>query len=232
MHGTPAAAGGVPPWTRSRTIRVLFATLSVAGIIGASAGTACREAGRQPQGKSSRLQADAALREQVRTLGQTAEQEGVRTLRQKAEQGDADAQYSLGVSYRDGKGVDRDYAQAVTWWRKAAGQGHASAQAALGFMYASGQGISKDDAQAVEWYRRAADQGIARAQFNLGVMYSRGQGILQDYIEAHKWMNLAAAVPESAAARDRLAQQMTPAQIAEAERRAYEWRAAFEIRQK
>jgi hypothetical protein len=98
-------------------------------------------------------------------------------------------------------------------------------------MYASGQGISKDYAQAVQWYRRAADQGIARAQFNLGVMYSRGQGVLQDYIEAHKWMNLAAAVPESAAARDRLAQDMTPAQIAEAERRSQEWTAAFENRQ-
>ena len=231
MQDTPAAAGGVPFWTRSSTIRVLFATLSVVGIIAASAGTACKGAGQLPQGKRARLQMSAALREQLTALGQTAEQEGVRTFRQKAEQGDADAQYSLGVSYREGKGVDRDYAQAVAWWRKAAGRGHASAQGALGFMYASGQGISKDYAQAVQWYRRAADQGIARAQFNLGVMYSRGQGVLQDDIEAHKWRNLAAAVPESAAARDRLAQDMTPAQIAEAERRSQEWTAAFENRQ-
>jgi hypothetical protein len=97
-------------------------------------------------------------------------------------------------------------------------------------MYANGQGVSEDAAQAVVWYRKAADQGVARAQFNLGVMYGRGQGVSQDYIEAHKWMTLAAALEESAAARDRLAQQMTPAQIAEAQRRAQEWTAAFEKR--
>jgi hypothetical protein len=156
----------------------------------------------------------------------------VQQLRRKAELGDADAQYSLGVSYREGKGVDRDYAQAVVCWRRSAGQGHASAQSALGFMYASGQGISKDDARAVEWYRRAAEQGIARAQFNLGVLYGQGQGVAQDHVEAYKWMSLAAALEESAAARDRLAQQMTAAQIAEAERRAREWTAAFEKRKK
>ena len=63
-------------------------------------------------------------------------------------------------------------------------------------------------------------------------MYGKGQGVSQDYIEAHKWMNLAATLEESAAARDRLAQKMTPAQIAEAERRAQEWTAAFEKRKK
>jgi hypothetical protein len=165
-------------------------------------------------------------------LRQTAEQRDVHALHRKAERGDAEAQYSLGVSYREGKGVPRDYAQAATWWRTSAAQGHARAQSALGFMYANGQGVAKDDERAVEWYRKAADQGVARAQFNLGVMYGTGQGVSQDYVEAHKWMNLAATLEESAAARDRLAQQMTPAQIADAERRAQEWTAAFEKRKK
>ncbi len=172
------------------------------------------------------------LREQLTTLGRTAEQEGLQKLRQKARQGDTDAQYSLGVSYREGKGVDRDYAQAVTWWRRSAGQGHARAQSALGFMYANGQGVSEDYAQAVEWYRRAVEQGIARAQFNLGALYGQGQGVAQDHVEAYKWMSLAARLEESAAARDRLAQQMTPAQIAEAQRRTQEWTAAIQMRKK
>ena len=232
MRNTPATAGGVPPRTRSRTIRVRLATLSVVGIIAVSAGTSCRGAEQPPQRKQSRLQASAALREQLKSLGQAAEQGDARTFRRKAEQGDAGAQFSLGVSYREGKGVPRDYAQAVAWWRKAGGQGHASAQSALGFMYANGQGVSKDDARAVEWYRKAADQGVIRAQFNLGVMYGTGQGVPQDYIEAYKWMTLAASLEESAAARDRLAQQMTPAQITEAQRRAQAWTAAFEKRKK
>ena len=232
MRDTPATAGGVPLWTPSRTIGVRLATLSVAAIIAASAGTACREAGRRPQGEQSRLQAHAALREQVGILGRTAEQGDVRALRQKANHGDVEAQYNLGVACREGKGVPRDYAQAVAWWRKAGGQGHASAQSALGFMYANGEGVSKDDARAVEWYRKAADQGVVRAQFNLGVMYGTGQGVSQDYIEAYKWMTLAATLEESAAARDRLVQHMTPAQIAEAQRRAQAWTAAFEKRKK
>jgi TPR repeat protein len=211
---------------------VLLGTLSVAGIIATTAGTGCEDAPRTPQGTRAALQESVRLREQLRMLDRTEEREVAQELRRTAELGDADAQYRLGVSYRDGKGVDRDCAQAVAWWRKAAGQGHARAQSALGFMYANGQGISRDYAQAVAWYRRAAEQGVARAQFNLGVMYSRGRGVARDDVEAYKWMSLAAPLEESAAARDRLAQDMTPAQIAEAERRAQEWTAAFKKRNK
>ena len=232
MPDTPAADGGVPLWTRSRTSRVLLATLSVVGIIATTAGTGCRNAPRTPRETQAALQESVRLREQLTTLGRTAEQEGLQKRRQKARQGDTDAQYSLGVSYREGKGVDRDYAQAVTWWRRSAGQGHARAQSALGFMYANGQGVSEDYAQAVEWYRRAVGQGIARAQFNLGALYGQGQGVAQDHVEAYKWMSLAARLEESAAARDRLAQQMTPAQIAEAQRRTQEWTAAIQMRKK
>jgi TPR repeat protein len=45
-----------------------------------------------------------------------------------AEQGDALAQYYLGVMYDKGKGVTRDAKEAARWYRKAADQGHASAQ--------------------------------------------------------------------------------------------------------
>lgn len=232
MRDAPAATGGVPLWTRSRTSRVYLATLSVVGVIATTAGTGCKDALRTPRETQAALQESVRLREELRMLGRTAEQEGAQELRRQAELGDADAQYSLGVSYREGNGVDRDYGRAVVWWRRSAGQGHASAQSALGFMYANGQGVSKDFAQAVEWYRRAAEQGIARARFNLGVLYANGQGVARDDVEAYKWMSLAAALEEAAAARDRLARQMTPARIAEAERRAREWTEAFENRQK
>jgi hypothetical protein len=58
----------------------------------------------------------------------------------------------------------------------------------------------------------------------------------QDYVEAHKWCNLAAARASAeiqkacADARDALAKQMTPQQLAEAQKRASEWLAAFEKR--
>ncbi len=57
-----------------------------------------------------------------------------------AEQGDANAQYNLGVMYNHARGVPQDYEKAFHWYSKAAEQGHASAQYNLGLMYELGQG--------------------------------------------------------------------------------------------
>ncbi len=98
-------------------------------------------------------------------------------------------------------------------------------------MYENGRGVPQDDAAAVSWYRKAADQGYATAQHSLGVMYMNGQGVPQDLVQAHKWFSLAASratranVRELATKnRDIVAAQMTPKQIAEAQRLAREWK--------
>ena len=57
--------------------------------------------------------------------------EALKQLRLAAEQGDADAQYNLGVMYDNGAGVPENKAEAVKWYRLAAEQGYASAQYAL-----------------------------------------------------------------------------------------------------
>ena len=88
----------------------------------------------------------------------------------RREQGDASAQVALGLMYDSGRGVPRDYAAAMSWYRKAADQHNASAQSALGFMYAVGHGVERDDAAAMAWYRRAANQGDTSAQAALGFM--------------------------------------------------------------
>ena len=110
-----------------------------------------------------------------------------------AEQGDAEAQFHLGVMYESGQGGLRNDAEAIKWYRKAAEQGDAVAQFNLGIMYTKGEGASQNDAQAAHWYRLAADHGLAGAQFNLGMMYAEGQGVSQDYVQAHMWLNLAAS---------------------------------------
>jgi len=124
-----------------------------------------------------------------------------------------------------------DYATALRELRVLAEQGHAGAQFNLGVMYGNGQGVTQDYVQAVKWYRKAAEQGDADAQFNLALMYDNGQGVPQDYVQAHMWLNLAAAgLPpgedrDSAVKnRDIVAKRMTPAQIAEAQRLAREWK--------
>ena len=95
--------------------------------------------------------------------------------------------------YEGGRGVAKDDAEAVKWWRKAAEQGVATCQNKLGVMYGNGRGgLPKDDQQAVEWYSRAAKQGDATAQGNLGKMYETGRGVAKDEAEAAKWYRKAA----------------------------------------
>ena len=120
-------------------------------------------------------------------------QNNLDTVRQAAEQGDATAQFNLGVMYAKGEGVPQDDAEAVQWYRLAAEQGHAEAQGTLGAMYMNGQGVPQDDETAHVW---------------LNVAASRSTGEQRDkYVEA----------------RDAVAERMTRGQLAEAQRRAREW---------
>jgi uncharacterized protein len=163
-------------------------------------------------------------------------QQAVEWYRKAADQGYAIAQNNLGLAYENGQGVARDYQQAVAWFRKAADQGNAAAQANLGWMYVNGQGVAQDYAQAVAWFRKAADQGFAGAQANLGLAYAQGLGVPQDYAQAHMWYNLTASRSSDAAERalaarerDAVAAKMTPAQIAEAQRLAREWKPSSRV---
>ena len=49
--------------------------------------------------------------------------EAVKWYRKAAEQGDAVAQYNLGVMYKKGDGVPQDYVQAHVWFNLAAAKG-------------------------------------------------------------------------------------------------------------
>ncbi len=51
----------------------------------------------------------------------------LRIFRQLAEQGDASAQYNLGLMYHKGLGVTQDYVQAHMWYNLAAAQGQKDA---------------------------------------------------------------------------------------------------------
>ena len=84
-------------------------------------------------------------------------------IRLQAEQGDASAQYNLGVSYANGEGVLKDEAEAVRWYRLSADQGNAFAQYNLGVRYAFGRGVPQDEAEAVRWYRLSASGERLRA---------------------------------------------------------------------
>ncbi|MDB4452447.1 tetratricopeptide repeat protein [Akkermansiaceae bacterium] len=102
-------------------------------------------------------------------------------------------------SYYSGNVIQKDYVEAVKWYRKAAEQGHAIAQYTLGCRYDSGEGVTQDDVEAVKWYRKAAEQGYAIAQNNLGLSYASGEGVTQDDVEAVKWYRKAAEQGDASA---------------------------------
>ncbi len=119
-----------------------------------------------------------------------------------------------------------DYHTAVKEFQLSAERGDVKARYNLGVMYQLGLGVPQVDQEAVRWYRLAAEQGDASAQFKLGLMYGQGEGVPKDYVLAHMWLNLAAAkgMKEAVKGRDFLERLMTPAQLAEAQRLAREWK--------
>ncbi len=153
-------------------------------------------------------------------------EEAAKWFRKAAEQGNAFAQYNLGQLYRTGQGIPQGFSEAARWYRKAAEHGHVLAQYSLGLMHRMGQGVRQDFSEAERWFRKAAEQGHQGAQSNLGVMYGTGTAVSRDYVLAHMWFNLSASSGNKTGRqnRDLLAKQMTPQQIAEAQRLAREWK--------
>lgn len=121
-----------------------------------------------PSFYTSRLQAQEAPRPaggavtDVKTDFKSDAQQ-VEEFRRKALQGDAEAQYNLGCSYRMGIGGLQDYEEAVKWYRLAASQKFAAAEFKLGVSYRLGQGVPQDIVQAYAWSNIAAAHGHQEA---------------------------------------------------------------------
>ena len=88
-------------------------------------------------------------------------------LRPLAEQGDALAQYALGLMYSDGRGVPKNLVEGARWYRLSAEQGDADAQYTLGTMFADGEGVLKDRVSAHMWYNIAGVNSNEHAQNDL-----------------------------------------------------------------
>jgi hypothetical protein len=122
-------------------------------------------------------------------------------LSRQAAQGDAAAQYSLGNMYLDGKGVGKDEAQAIAWWKKAAESGNADAQFSLGYVFSDGVidlHLQRDRAKAQYWWTKAAqglrgkaEQGDLLAVDKLAYMYAYGQGVHMDPVLADVLLHIA-----------------------------------------
>src|SRR5436190_952001 len=123
--------------------------------------------------------------------------EALRWFHVAADQGDAIAQFNLGVIYSEGLGVPQDNAEAAKWYRLAADQGNPQAQYNLGLWYAQGEGGTPDTVLAYMWFN------LAVARFSPSDTRARSL---------------------AANSRDAIAVNMSSEQIAEAQRLAREWK--------
>ena len=117
----------------------------------------------------------------------------VRRYYDLAQQGNADAQYNLGVCYEQGDGVPQDYRQAAFWYTRASQQGNAKAMYNLGVLHYNGTGMPKSKKTAASLFREAAEKGDMYAQYNIGVAYYNGDGVPRDVKRATEWFRKAAS---------------------------------------
>lgn len=150
----------------------------------------------------------------------------------EARHGHARAQYYLGEICEGGVGRPVDLKAAFRWYRESASRGYAPAQLRLARLYRLGLGTEADPAKAFHWQRKAAEQGNVVAQFRLGRHYAQGIGVNPDPVLAYKWWTIAASYgdPDAMAAREALADTLSPEQIAVAAKLAQQWERGFEAR--
>ena len=136
-----------------------------------------------------------------------------------AGQGNAEAQFQLGLMYEQGLGTDADRQTAQRYYQQAAEQQSPQALDALGTLYLKGEGVIQNFKESLRLFQQAAEQGYPQAQHNLGIAYADGKGTFRDPVKAHMWFNLASANghPRAAASRERLASSMAQSEIARAQ---------------
>lgn len=110
-----------------------------------------------------------------------------------AEQGYIDAQFSVGLMYGGGIGVEQNYIKSVEWLSKAAEHAHFEALYYLAMHYEFGEGVEQNPTKAIELYQRAAAQNHHQSQGILGLHYRDGFGVERDLAQAYMWTKMALA---------------------------------------
>ena len=109
-----------------------------------------------------------------------------------ASNGDARAQYNMGIMYRDGLGVVRDPRVALSWLLYASAQGHMLANYASGLLMRDGPEVVQDSERALHHLGEAAFLGHALAPLEIGNMYFVGTHVVKNHTLAFVWWSLSA----------------------------------------
>ncbi|MCB6144889.1 sel1 repeat family protein [Providencia rettgeri] len=113
-----------------------------------------------------------------------------KTLIALAEQGQAEAQFNLGMFYQSHQQFD----QALHWYLLSANQGFTKAQINLGLMYQQGIGVELDEKQMLHWMKIAAESGDPIGQMNMAeyTLYGINDLLEKNPEEAERWLKKAA----------------------------------------
>ena len=131
-----------------------------------------------------------------------------------AANGDARANYNLGIMYREGLGVDQDDIEALTHFIAAAEDGHMLGNYAVGLAFLRGRGSDVDAEAALFYLKEATMLGHALSPVEIGRVYFEGELTEKDFVAAHFWWSLARDrnAPGAKESINNLSQQMTKAQ--------------------
>ena len=108
-----------------------------------------------------------------------------------AANGDARANYNLGIMYREGLGVDQDDIGALTHFIAAAEDGHMLGNYAVGLAFLRGRGSDVDAETALSYLKEATLLGHALSPVEMGRIYLEGRLTKKDVVAAHFWWSVA-----------------------------------------
>jgi len=175
-------------------------------------------------------------------LNMARTEQALAILERHASRNQPRAMVQLALVYRDGYRVPQDLPRAMEWLRKAAGEGYAPAFVNLGYASETGKGQPQSWDEAVNQYTKAARQGDPTGLTSLGLVHARGApGYPPNPMLAHFLLDLADRGSRNATEADglapqdrtafwaagelrRLAEKMSPADVARARAWADEWK--------
>jgi hypothetical protein len=172
------------PAPKVRSSLLNLALLGLAGAVAAMAlgylvspmigrrGAPSAQASQQPLVEAASTSSGQSATTQ-HSIAQPPRPKSLAELRKLADQGDAEAQWQMGVRFHNAEGVPHDDAQAMQWFQRAAEQGHVTAQSALGAYYFAARGVPKDLSKAYFWSVIAMAQGDEISKGRLELLASQ-----------------------------------------------------------
>lgn len=157
--------------------------------------------------------------------------EAIRWYRKAAEQGLVITQVVLAKIYEGGYHVPQDYAEAAKWYLMAAERGDLNSQETIALFYWSGKGIPANRVRAHMWANLAVvgEQSYSEDRVSALNAINAGPGTPEEKGLAIQILSIKRPERSSFAEmvfgmRKSIEASMTPAQIAEAQRLAREWK--------